>query len=69
MKYTDEWSEIEGSIARMVVKRNCNLAKVINSRCRNTHQNKVSIKWSTTQVKNKPERDAKQDFMIGEVKW
>ena len=51
------------------MKRKCNLAKVINSRCHNTHQGKVSIKRSTTQVKNKPKRDAKQAFMIGEDKW
>ena len=33
-----------GSIARMVVKRKCDLAKVINKRAQNTHQQKVLIK-------------------------
>ena len=50
IQYTDHDSTAKGCVARMVVKRKCNIAKVINKRCNSSHQGKVSIKRSKEEV-------------------
>ena len=42
LKYTQEDNISKGSIARMIVLRKCELAKVINKRAEKTHQKKIS---------------------------
>ena len=64
LKYSDKWSKTKRCIARMVVKRKCNPAKVINRRCETTHKGKVTIKWNSTQVQKAPERDTNEAFMM-----
>ena len=58
-----------GSIARMDVKRKCDLGKVINKRVNSTHQQKVLLKRTTDEVKENPVKDRNQAFMFGSKGW
>ena len=58
-----------GSIARMVVKRKCDLAKVINKRAQNTHKQKVLIKRTPDEVKWNPIKGTKKAFVFGKHGW
>ena len=58
-----------GCIARMVVKRKCDLSKVINKHLENTHAKKVLVKWTPDEVKQNPIKDRKQAFVFGEKRW
>ena len=58
-----------GSIARMVVKRKCDLAKVINKRVESTHQQRVIIRRSSDEVKQNPVKDPNQAFLFGDRGW
>ena len=58
-----------GSIARIVVKRKCDLAKVINKRVESTHQQKVIIKRSSDEVKQNLVKDPNQAFLFGNRGW
>ena len=67
IQYTDPDNTAKGSIARMVVKRKCNIAKVINKRC--THQRKILIKRTKEEVQALPVKDAEQAFSVGNNGW
>ena len=47
LKYTQEDNMGKGSIARMIVLRKCELAKVINKRAEKTHQKRL-VRCDTT---------------------
>ena len=69
IEYTDAENTAKGSIARMVVKRKCNIAKSLNKRTQKTHQGKVRIKRNKEEVSALPLRDAEQAFTVGKNKW
>ena len=67
--YTDQESTAKGCVARMVVKRKCNIAKVINKRVDRTHQGKVHIKRTQDEVAALPLKDSEQAFAVGTSGW
>ena len=69
IQYTDQDNTARGSVARMVVKRKCNITKVINKRCNSSHQGKVSIKRSKEEVAALPVRDKEQAFTVANSGW
>ena len=60
LKYSDDWTKTKGYIVRIVVKRRYHPAKLTNKRCATSHQDKISIKWNSNEVKKPPNRDANQ---------
>ena len=67
--YTDQESTAKGCVARMVVKRKCNIAKVINKRVDRTHQGKVHIKRTQDEVAALLLKDSEQAFAVGTSGW
>ena len=47
LKYSDDEKRGKGSVARMIVKRRCNIAKLINKPCEQTHMKKSDKKSET----------------------
>ena len=70
IKYSDQDENSEkGSIARMIVNRKCNIAKVVNKRVKSTHQNSIIRKRTPTEVKSVPKRGEQQSFALGKSGW
>ena len=51
LKYSDDEKPAKGCVARLIVKRRCNIAKLINKRCKWTHQNKITKKEHRTKLR------------------
>ena len=70
IKYSDQdENNDKSSIARMIVNRKCNIAKVMSKRVKSTHQNMIIKKRTPTEVKSGPERSANQSFALGKSGW
>ena len=71
LKYIEEENSDKdvGCIARMVVKRKCDISKVFNKRAGNTHAKKVLVKRTPDEVKENPIKDRKQAFVFSKKRW
>ena len=68
LKYDDD-ATTKGSIARMIVLRKCELAKVVNKRSENTHQKKILKTRSSEATKNQSRRKMNQNCFRINQNW
>ena len=66
LKCIDDSYAVKDCVARMVVKRKCNLAKIIYKRCQKHIKKKVITKRISNEVRNERVKDKNQAFVFGE---
>ena len=69
IKYTNKSNTAKDSIARMVVKCRCNIAKAIHERYEKAHEGKVTRKRNKCEVAAIHHRDTEQEFSIRRNSW
>ena len=65
LKYSDDEKPGKGCVARIIIKRRCNISKLINKRCERTHMRKITKKRNSDEVKENGDKDESQSFKFG----